>query len=322
MQIAHDHNLTVIEDAARAPGASLNGHKAGTLGHIGVYSLNFHKHIHTGEGGMAVTNDPRLARRLQLIRNHAEAVVSPREKAGLDNMIGQNYRMTELQAAIGIEQLKNCQGSSPPASSRPMKSQPNSATTRFFAPRTSPPAPPTPGMSTPSNSGPPTTPPCRATPLVKAWPPRAWLRPGYVTPIYQLPMYQKRIAFGKDGWPFTLAPNVSYKKGICPVVEQINDHEIILLTCLQGQLAPPISPMSPTPSKKSPQTPPSSKSLRKKPHEHAKSSSSATTPAASAPWRRSSSLCKNSPRSNSGSTRCPSASSRPLPRHLRLHRRR
>ncbi|MEK7084716.1 MAG: aminotransferase class I/II-fold pyridoxal phosphate-dependent enzyme, partial [Patescibacteria group bacterium] len=71
--IAKKHNLMVIEDSAQAPGARYKEKFAGTLADMGVYSLNFHKHIHTGEGGVIVTDNDELAERCRLIRNHAEA---------------------------------------------------------------------------------------------------------------------------------------------------------------------------------------------------------------------------------------------------------
>ncbi len=108
--IAKKHNLKVIEDAAQAPGVMYKDRYAGTLGDIGVFSLNYHKHIHTGEGTVVVTDDPELAERLQLIRNHAEAVVEGKGITNLVNMLGQNYRLTELQAAIGRELLKKLDG--------------------------------------------------------------------------------------------------------------------------------------------------------------------------------------------------------------------
>ena len=67
--IAKKHGLIVIEDCAQAPGAKYQEQFAGTLGDIGVYSLNYHKHIHCGEGGVVVTNDDKLAEKVRLIRN-------------------------------------------------------------------------------------------------------------------------------------------------------------------------------------------------------------------------------------------------------------
>src|SRR5262249_11048389 len=104
--LANRRGLTLVEDNAQAPLATEKGRYAGTVGHIGVFSLNYHKHIHTGEGGVCVTDDDKLARRLQLIRNHAESVVAADEAGGLANMIGFNYRLSELSAAVGIEQLR------------------------------------------------------------------------------------------------------------------------------------------------------------------------------------------------------------------------
>lgn len=105
-RIANRYKIPVIEDASQAPGAMFRDRYAGTLGTIGVFSLNYHKHIHSGEGGMAVTDDPRLAERLRLIRNHAEAVVEKKGETDLVNMLGFNMRMTEIEAAIAREQIK------------------------------------------------------------------------------------------------------------------------------------------------------------------------------------------------------------------------
>lgn len=105
-EIAKKHGLYVIEDNAQGPLAMYQGNYAGTLGDIGIFSLNYHKHIHCGEGGILVTNDDELAERLRLIRNHAEAVVEKKGVSNLNNMIGFNLRMTEIEAAITREQLK------------------------------------------------------------------------------------------------------------------------------------------------------------------------------------------------------------------------
>ena len=108
MMLAEKHNIMVIEDAAQAPGAFYKGRLAGTIGDIGVYSLNCNKVIQCGEGGIAVTNSDDLAGRLRLIRNHAEAVIAAGKHVdSLVNMIGWNYRMNEIEAAISREQLKN-----------------------------------------------------------------------------------------------------------------------------------------------------------------------------------------------------------------------
>lgn len=108
--LAKEHGLFVIEDCAQAPGATLQNKPAGTLGDIGIFSLNYHKHIHCGEGGVIVTNDDNLAERLQLIRNHAEAVIENRAITNLTNMRGYNFRMTELEAAVARCQLKKLRG--------------------------------------------------------------------------------------------------------------------------------------------------------------------------------------------------------------------
>ena len=110
MAIAAKYRLKVVEDCAQAPMGKYKGKYVGTIGDMGVFSLNYHKHIHTGEGGVIITNNPELADRCQMIRNHGENVTAARETRDLTNLIGYNYRMTEIECAIGTQQLKKLPG--------------------------------------------------------------------------------------------------------------------------------------------------------------------------------------------------------------------
>mgnify|MGYP000654312968 CR=1 FL=1 len=104
-KIIKKKNIKIINDSAQAP-YSFNKNKiVGTETDIGGYSLNCHKHIQTGEGGIIVTNNSNYAERIRLLRNHAEAVVSKKGVKNINNMVGYNFRMGEIEAAIGIEQL-------------------------------------------------------------------------------------------------------------------------------------------------------------------------------------------------------------------------
>ncbi len=109
-EIADRHGLKVIEDAAQAPNARMDGRYAGCLGDVGVFSLNVHKHIHTGEGGVVVTDDDHTADKVRLIRNHAESVVEGMGFGDLTNMVGMNLRMTEVEAAMARCQLRKLDG--------------------------------------------------------------------------------------------------------------------------------------------------------------------------------------------------------------------
>ena len=105
--LAKKYNLKLISDNAQSIASKYYGKFSGTNVDIGGYSLNYHKHIHTGEGGILVTNNNKIARNLRLLRNHEEAVVSEKtNKKNLINMIGNNFRLGEMEASIGIEQLK------------------------------------------------------------------------------------------------------------------------------------------------------------------------------------------------------------------------
>ena len=106
MQIAYKYDLKLITDSAQSPGVFNKNKYTGTESHVGGYSLNYHKHIHTGEGGILVTNDDEICERMQLIRNHGEAVVSSKGVKNISNIIGHNFRLGEIECAIGIKQLK------------------------------------------------------------------------------------------------------------------------------------------------------------------------------------------------------------------------
>lgn len=108
-KIADDHGLFLLSDTAQAPGAKIYGELTGTMSDIGGFSLNYHKHIHTGEGGVLVTDDDTLALKLKLIRNHGEASVGSSGLENITNIIGGNYRLGEIEAAIGRIQLKKLQ---------------------------------------------------------------------------------------------------------------------------------------------------------------------------------------------------------------------
>tara|TARA_Y100000992_G_C21269793_1_gene496024 strand:+ start:1254 stop:2660 length:1407 start_codon:yes stop_codon:yes gene_type:complete len=105
--IAKESGIPVIEDAAQAPATRYKNKYLGTYGDIGVFSFNEPKNFMTGEGGMVVTNNCDYSTKLRLIRNHGEAILTEENSLEeITNIIGFNFRLTELQAAIGIEQLK------------------------------------------------------------------------------------------------------------------------------------------------------------------------------------------------------------------------
>jgi perosamine synthetase len=102
MALASKHGLYVIEDAAEAHGAEYKGRKAGSIGHIATFSFYGNKIITTGEGGMVTTNDPALARKVMMLKGQGQDF----EKRYWFPIIGYNYRMTNIQAALGLAQLE------------------------------------------------------------------------------------------------------------------------------------------------------------------------------------------------------------------------
>ena len=103
LSAARQYDLEVIEDAACALGSTWQDKPVGTLGRLGIFSFHPRKAITTGEGGAIVTNDDELARRCRVWRNHGQEIIDGRRDFLL---AGMNYRMTEIQAAIGGVQLE------------------------------------------------------------------------------------------------------------------------------------------------------------------------------------------------------------------------
>lgn len=232
-RVAKTHNLKILCDSSHVPGCTYKGGFAGTFGDIGVYSLNQHKIIHCGEGGVAVTNSDEMALRLQLIRNHAEAVVGEMGCSNITNMVGGNYRLPEVEAAIAIEQLKKL----------PRLLQQRIDLAEYLTEKLS-----------------------RldflATPKVRAegahvyylYPLRYFegkaglsreqyidnirtlgipmyrFAGGYIPPLYLEPIFSRREQF-KNGFPYNLHPESQrprYEKGICPVTERLHEKELIV----------------------------------------------------------------------------------------------
>ena len=104
ISIAKQYNLKIIEDAACALGTEYNNQKVGSFGDVGCFSFHPRKAITTGDGGVVVTNNEKLANKLRSLRNHGISTIN----GNIDfKYAGLNYRMTEFQAVIGIDQLRN-----------------------------------------------------------------------------------------------------------------------------------------------------------------------------------------------------------------------
>ncbi|MCB0344521.1 MAG: DegT/DnrJ/EryC1/StrS family aminotransferase, partial [Bdellovibrionales bacterium] len=227
-EIADKHGLLIIEDNAQSPGAFYFDKPAGTLGDIGVFSLNCHKAIQCGEGGVAVTDNQEFAERMQLIRNHAESVVESMPHVSMVNMVGQNYRMTEVHAAIAICQLDKLVSVSRRRQDLAARLSEQLSQFAFLK------VPNTREGAThvyyqymlrySSNE----LGVSRQT-FVDALNAEGFsAKQGYVKPLYLLPIFQKQIAFGESGNPFSLkdtAPN--YAQGLCPVSERLHFEELI-----------------------------------------------------------------------------------------------
>jgi len=230
--IATRHNLVLLEDNSQSPGAKIGNRMVGTVGRMAAQSLNYHKAIQTGEGGVVLTNDDRDALHLQLIRNHGEVVIGKLDvdEDQLVNVVGYNYRLSEVQAAIGIPQvaklnalldirydlagrlidgLKPFDFLIPPVTREDCTHVYYLFPIRYLAEKT--------GVS-------------RSAFVEAVAAEGVALAGGYVQPIYMEPMFQKLIAYGDKGCPFKCPMyegNPKYSMGICPTAETLYGSELM-----------------------------------------------------------------------------------------------
>ena len=231
MALAKEFNLVVIEDAAQSLAGTFKGQLSGTFGHMGVYSLNVHKTISSGEGGIVVTRDQRYAERLQLFRNHGDAVMRAKGTQNLVNTVGFNMRMCEIEAAIAFEQLKKLETLTVPRIEA--ANFLNVHLSRF------------PGIIVPY-----TCPEVRHVYynyglkidadklglsreiLVQAlFAEGVPFLCGFFDPIYHEPIFQEKIVWGNKGFPWSCKTygdvDRDYPIGLCPTVERIEGQELI-----------------------------------------------------------------------------------------------
>ena len=105
-KISKKYKIKIITDNAQSIYSKFKKRFTSTFFDVGGLSFNYHKHINTGEGGAIFTNSKKIAEKCYLIRNHGEAVVEGQKFKNINNIVGYNFRLGEIEASIGIEQLK------------------------------------------------------------------------------------------------------------------------------------------------------------------------------------------------------------------------
>lgn len=227
LRIAKKHNLKIIEDNAQAPGATYKGKFAGAIGDIGVFSFNVHKVIQCGEGGVLITNNKKYAFRAQLIRNHGEAVIDDLYPKIYEPILGSNFRLAEIHAAIAIEQFKRLNELNREriivadyltkklkefSWLVPVKTFKNDIFVYYLYPV----------RFLEEKIG------VKRTTFKKAMMAEGFvLEEGYQKPLYLLPIYQK-----KEIYPLSYFKR-DYPKGLCPVAERMYEKELLLTTVYQ-----------------------------------------------------------------------------------------
>ncbi|MFC1917389.1 DegT/DnrJ/EryC1/StrS family aminotransferase [Chloroflexota bacterium] len=224
MAIAREHSLKVIEDCAQAPGAVYKGKYVGIIGNCGVFSFQETKNIMTGEGGMLITDDWEIAEIARMVRNHGEVVLeSQKQRTYRSDILGWGYRMTELEAALGIEQLKkldtfnskrielanylaeglaSIEGLTPPVVYPNVKHVYYGFVLRYDEAKI--------GISREL--------------FIKALVAEGIpFGGGYVKPLYLNPIYHENKPFIYNYF----GSGISYDKGICPVAERLHEKELV-----------------------------------------------------------------------------------------------
>ncbi|MBI2406645.1 MAG: DegT/DnrJ/EryC1/StrS family aminotransferase [Candidatus Harrisonbacteria bacterium] len=236
LRIAKEFNIKIIEDNAQSPGATYKGKYTGTIGDIGVFSFNVHKTIQSGEGGVLVTNNAHYAFRAQLARNHGEAYVDQDPNYADGPIIGSNYRMTELEAAIAYEQLRKLD----------FLNKKRLELVHYLTKQLAG----IPGLMLPhvvkglrhvfyvypikidaSKLG------ISRDNFARAMTAEGFqMSLGYTKPLYLLRVFQEQKAFNNTSFPFVgshYAGKVNYAKGICPVVERMHEKVFTFTTVCQ-----------------------------------------------------------------------------------------
>ena len=230
--IADKHKILLLEDNSQAPAGKVENNKfTGTVGSAGIFSFNRHKTIQCGEGGMLITNDKKIFFKSCLVRNHGESVVGPWKIKDIMNTIGQNLRITEIQAAIAYHQfrklnklneerikladritkgLKFIKGITPPKTRKNCKHVYYFYVMKYDEKKVG----------------------IKKDDFVKAVNAEGfYLRSGYLKPLHLEPIFQRKICFGSKGFPFNYKKSnkkVTYKKGSCKVCEHLDDEKVIL----------------------------------------------------------------------------------------------
>lgn len=225
LDVARRHNLRVIEDCAQAPGAKYEDRLVGTFGDCGMFSFTESKTITTGEGGMLITNSEEIAAMARMVRNHGEMIVEgQKQRTYSSSMLGWNYRMTEMEAALGIVQFGKLE----------QLNQHRIDLANYLSAQ----LPGVEGLQTPAVLP-------RAMHVYYVYPLRFDEKSmeiprdlfvkalnaegipfgaGYVRPLYLSPLYQERRHSAYEHY----AGYASYGAGLCPTAERLHERELML----------------------------------------------------------------------------------------------